>query len=540
MKPSPEQEKIIESDNSIVVIAQPGSGKTFTLANKIRIILDKTPHYKGVIAISYTNKASKELEKRSLHGGIDKKNSFFGTMDKFYISEIILPFGRQLFGKPSKDIEIIEFKSSILGHEIDYLYDIPIEDIMNNHIDIIKRIFIKGYVILETVPLLSLHILQNTKSCVNYLQARFSHIIIDEYQDCGLEQHEVFVGLKNIGLKAIAVGDENQSIYGFSNKSSEYLIRLASDDTFETHRLTKNHRCHPSIINYSMSLISRDFTDFLPSDEHRVFSISLNGKEDYIAKWLNETIYKAKEKYRVEKNSEVGILTRNTRTGSIIDQNLTIKHKFYESTPFDNDSSLWGRLFSDILRFIFDKNNTKYELIEEYLDIELQSEKANTIMKKLTLLESIKVESKLLQQINIFLEIAEIIYPNAKNQNAINILGIVLKDKKLLNTFKPAGDDEVQIMTLHKSKGLEFKIVFHLDLYEYIFPSKRIINGEFVFTEKEQDINLHYVGITRAKECCILCTSNLRTNGNNEIKRGSSSEFLQIPRLTKLRSHFSI
>ena len=113
MIPSKEQQNIIDYTNHTVVIAQPGSGKTFTLSKKIVNILDELPDYKGVIAISFTRKSSKELEKRCLYGGINRKGSFFGTMDKFYISEIILPFGRHIWGRPKKELEIIDRRNSL-------------------------------------------------------------------------------------------------------------------------------------------------------------------------------------------------------------------------------------------------------------------------------------------------------------------------------------------------------------------------------------------------------------------------------------------
>jgi DNA helicase-2/ATP-dependent DNA helicase PcrA len=90
-------------------------------------------------------------------------------------------------------------------------------------------------------------------------------------------------------------------------------------------------------------------------------------------------------------------------------------------------------------------------------------------------------------------------------------------------------------MTLHKSKGLEFDIVFHLDLYEWIFPAKGIENGQQYHINFHQDLNLHYVGVTRAKKACILCTSTKRTNGQNEIKKGNPSEFLSLNNVQTIR-----
>ena len=95
-EPTKEQKAILNHDGNIVVTANPGSGKTYTIVEKIGDVLSELPSYKGVIAISFTNKASDELKKRCKRKGIDPKHSFFGTIDKFYISEIIIPFASHL------------------------------------------------------------------------------------------------------------------------------------------------------------------------------------------------------------------------------------------------------------------------------------------------------------------------------------------------------------------------------------------------------------------------------------------------------------
>lgn len=88
-KPTQEQEKVLNHNGNIVVTAKPGSGKTYTVVEKIAKVLPLLPDYQGVIAISFTNKASDELKSRCKLRGIAQKQSFFGTIDKFYISQII-------------------------------------------------------------------------------------------------------------------------------------------------------------------------------------------------------------------------------------------------------------------------------------------------------------------------------------------------------------------------------------------------------------------------------------------------------------------
>ena len=106
-QPTDEQNRIISHTGNIVVTAKPGSGKTYTIVEKIAQILPGLPSYKGVIAISFTNKASDELKKRCKYRCYDTKQSFFGTIDKFYISQVIIPFASHVTGITT-DFEIID------------------------------------------------------------------------------------------------------------------------------------------------------------------------------------------------------------------------------------------------------------------------------------------------------------------------------------------------------------------------------------------------------------------------------------------------
>ena len=96
----------------------------------------------------------------------------------------------------------------------------------------------------------------------------------------------------------------------------------------------------------------------------------------------------------------------------------------------------------------------------------------------------------------------------------------------------------MNLMTLHKSKGLEFDLVFHLNLHEWILPNKKPINGDFYNCEYpswQQDLDLHYVGITRAKKACYLVINNQRLGFKNKIVTGRDSEFLTLNGVDKYR-----
>ena len=92
-------------------------------------------------------------------------------------------------------------------------------------------------------------------------------------------------------------------------------------------------------------------------------------------------------------------------------------------------------------------------------------------------------------------------------------------------------------MTLHKSKGLEFKVVLHFGLEEWNFPYRKYTgnwNDPPQYPDLQQETNLHYVGITRAEELCVLCQSELRENAKGELKTSAPSYFLGLSQLNGL------
>ena len=55
---------------------------------------------------------------------------------------------------------------------------------------------------------------------------------------------------------------------------------------------------------------------------------------------------------------------------------------------------------------------------------------------------------------------ADIILPKVPEGSSFEILEKVVSDEKILESYKPIRDDQVNLMPLHKSKGLEFDLVF--------------------------------------------------------------------------------
>ena len=542
------QNSIIESKGNTVVMASPGSGKTFVISEKIKRLLgdDAMLNYQGVIAISYTRKASVNLKQKSLVDGVRSKNSFFGTIDSFCLTQIVLPFGCFVMGHPDKDVVSIAyseladdqkevFRWLTLGHP-------PYVDIKAQSWDLFYKLFVSGMVMIESLELLALHILKQCPACRKYIKARYKYIFIDEYQDADEYTNGVFLELLSLGLVGNVVGDSNQSIFGFAHKSSKYLVSLEQDPDFTAFRLSNNFRCSAPIINYSNRLMDKNCS-LLETEEDGMELITVAGAEENVAAYIDRYIKEDCEKYNVTDMSQVAILVKNKRTQEMIDQNLDVPHRVIESTDLDADLNPRSRLYGMLLQYYLDATMRFMAITDEFVDYETLTETERKRLKGLKEeIRSVSMVDKEDKLPGLFKQVASILLPNIEEGNASSHLEKVLANNGLLDTYRPITGEEVLIMTLHKSKGLEFDMVYHLNLNQWELPFMKVENGDFdnpLYPNWDQELDLHYVGITRAKKACFMITSTQRHNANGSVKKAQPSEFLYLNGVEELRKDFS-
>lgn len=89
---------------------------------------------------------------------------------------------------------------------------------------------------------------------------------------------------------------------------------------------------------------------------------------------------------------------------------------------------------------------------------------------------------------------------------------------------KVEGADEVQMMTLHTSKGLEYPVVFLIGMEEGLFPHSRSLVDE---SQMEEERRLAYVGITRAQELLYFTNAQRRMDWNRTYKWQQPSRFME-------------
>ena len=132
---------------------------------------------------------------------------------------------------------------------------------------------------------------------------------------------------------------------------------------FQYFELSKNHRCHGSIINYSRGLfgIASNITE-----EKRVFKVDIEGDEKVIASKIECYLPEIMKEYSINKLNQVAVLCKLNHTIDLIDKYLVIPHKIFKSDPLENLNSEMGNFFRYLLLERFSKTIFPADLAEHF------------------------------------------------------------------------------------------------------------------------------------------------------------------------------
>lgn len=282
---SKKQQEVVDfTGGNLLVIAGAGSGKTRVLTEKMKKDIKSLKPGEKVLAITFSNKASDELNERlnlSLGELEVSKKSYVGTTHKFCM-EIISSKG-SLIGLP-ENLNLCEsytdrlqlfkeaienvpgFKNSHLGNNAkennrlinDYLDELSVlkrnlesydtlEDeelicVFNEYDNILLQQCLIDF---DDILRYAYQILTERESVVRIYRRVYKHIYVDEAQDLNKAQYEIIKTLAGNIINVTMVGDPNQSIYGFNGATSDFLEKSFYHD-FNAHKIELNENFRSS------------------------------------------------------------------------------------------------------------------------------------------------------------------------------------------------------------------------------------------------------------------------------------------------------
>lgn len=275
---NPGQQAAYDSKGHCVLLAGPGSGKTKTLVLKLaRIMAEDVRAPRGAACITYSQECARELARRLERLGLrEAPNLFIGTVHGFCLRHLLMPYGRlaelpvqfplavathrqseqamkqvgdRLFGigHPHKTVDLGRHRRSVLDRASNsWRRQEELAEWAQRYEAELRRM---GLIDFDDLVIFGQRLVTEHSWVLQLLQAKFPIVAVDEYQDLGVALHRIVKRMAfDGGVRLFAVGDPDQSIYGFTGADGALLRELADREDVERVHLQLNYRSASRIV----------------------------------------------------------------------------------------------------------------------------------------------------------------------------------------------------------------------------------------------------------------------------------------------------
>ena len=342
---------ITHGAGAMLVLAGPGSGKTFVVTQRIKYLIEQH-HVKpeDILVITFTKAAAEEMQERFAKLSAEKCNPVcFGTFHSvfFQILRHTYRFTAQNIIRENDKYRLLsqiirELPDEILGQaQLDYSTETlqnllsEISTVKNNGVTpqevrsttvpqaVFERIFQmykqemnrNKLIDFDDMVLLCRNLLAERPDTLKLWQQRFQYILVDEFQDICPLQYEVVRMLAKPQDNLFIVGDDDQSIYGFRGSKPEIMLNFTKEyPKAEQVLLDVNYRSRQGIVDTAARLIAHNKMRFdkavraqnRQNDGVKIYSFQSKSKQaESIALLIKQYIALPDTKY-----SDIAILYR--------------------------------------------------------------------------------------------------------------------------------------------------------------------------------------------------------------------------------------
>ena len=377
-----QQEAVVETNGPALIIAGAGSGKTRVLTYRIAHLLNQGARPSAILALTFTNKAAREMKERisEIVGENTARYLWMGTFHSIFSR--MLRAEHEVIGYPS-NFTIYDasdsrslIKTIIKGFQLDDKTYKPgvvssrISMAKNNLItpqayaqnsevrladksmrmpaiaeiykEYAKRCFLSGAMDFDDLLLKTNLLFRDRPEILEKYQQRFTHILVDEYQDTNYAQYLIIKKLAVHHKNICVVGDDAQSIYSFRGARIENILNFQKDyPSHKIFKLEQNYRSTQTIVNAANSIIAKNrrqipktvFSEKDRGNNIKVISALTDNEEGFlVAQEIAQT--QLREHYR---NMDYAILYRTNAQSRIFEEALrkrNIPYKIYGGLSF--------------------------------------------------------------------------------------------------------------------------------------------------------------------------------------------------------------
>jgi DNA helicase II / ATP-dependent DNA helicase PcrA len=286
-----QHQAVIHTEGPLLILAGAGSGKTNVLTHRIAYLIEEKKVYpSNILAITFTNKAAKEMKERiqkkvvsgwesiwvgTFHSicmrilrhdiekiGYEKSFVIFDSSDqKTLVNDCMkrLNIDDKKFPFRSVLAEISKAKDELLNpsmYQRTYQGDFRLETIGKIYELYQKELFKNNALDFDDIIMNTILLLSSHEELLSYYQNKFRYIHVDEYQDTNNAQYTLVTMLSSGYGNLCVVGDDDQSIYGWRGANIKNILNFEKE--FKNCRVVKleqNYRSTSVILDAANSVI---------------------------------------------------------------------------------------------------------------------------------------------------------------------------------------------------------------------------------------------------------------------------------------------
>lgn len=512
---------VLEQEKCLALTAGPGAGKTEMLAQRADFLFRTgTCRYpKRILAISFKVDASMNLKERvKRRCGHELSSRFDSYTFHAFAKRIIDRFRVVLTGQDSLKAGYTIGDQRVAGEQITFN---------------------------DLVPL-AIEILKSSEIARNAIRQTYSDVFLDEFQDCTNLQYELIkLAFQGTHVRLTAVGDTKQKIMAWAGALEGIFQTFAQDFSAVPLNMYRNFRSKPVLLRLQNKIIQKmDPNSVMPDeqllgDEGKIIACEYHSSSDeatqladFIQQWSNE------EKVLL---SEIAILISKQADlyGQLIMQELDKRQIPYRNEQQLQDISTepitrlivdyllclygekepnaWIRLQEQLIPFTDDE---EFEFSQRFYFHNFFSEQQRKVKQAIQngnkYSDWWKSVKSFLQKLSIETIVA--LSPDYESKNRLkeiiqetkkHIDEFFQKEQDLVRALRCFSEDQaVRILTIHKSKGLEFHSVIMLG-----------IEKETFWGNAEEERCTFFVGVSRAKQRLLLTYSQEREKPQGYTQR---------------------
>ena len=577
---------IQHTDGPCLVLAGPGSGKTLTIVNRVKYLIEKQKvRPEEILVVTFTRFAAAEMKSRlclvmgkrdlpvtvgTFHGiyyGILKwayrmnQENILSETEKYQILRGVINKERmEIFDEEDFIQDIVAEIGKVKNNRI------PLEEFVSEKCsaDAFRNIY-RNYerhrkelkkIDFDDMLVLCYELFRSRPDVLAQWQKKFRYVLIDEFQDINRIQYDVIRMLAQPENNLFVVGDDDQAIYGFRGADSELMLGFGKDfPDAKQILLGMNYRSTANIVQNSLKLIENNverYSKKLEANREGGSCLHIQEVKDPVeeAEYVLEEIQKCKE--NAIKEEEIAILFRvHTDARAVVEAMVERKIPFQMKEHLPNiyehfiakDIMAYFRLatgkrrrqdflqvmnrpkrylgrdsvsgsqvsFEDMRKFYCDKDWMIDRIDQFEWDVKMLMKMApyaaiQYIRKRIGYDDFLK-EYAFTHQINrsdlneVLAEIEEAAKAFSSVEEWFAHVEEYTETLKVKEKERNRPRPGVRLMTIHASKGLEFKQVFLIAANEGRIPYQKAKTDK----EIEEERRLFYVAMTRAKDFLKIC-----------------------------------